>query len=111
MAGPKRKARSALELHARYFDPDHDDAVTVKQTLRGMTALGLPWLMAAPLALVVNGFLGYLTRRKASLSISVPDIARGKHGFSSGSASQRPTRRPHGRPKLTSRPCSFPFCF
>jgi hypothetical protein len=84
VAGPKRKARSALEQHARYFDPDHDEAVTPKQTLRGMTDLGLPWLIAAPLTLIINGFLGYLTRQKASLSISVPDIARGKHGFESG---------------------------
>lgn len=49
-----------------------------------MTDLGLPWLLAAPLALVINGFLGYLTRGKPSLSISVPDIARGKHPFESG---------------------------
>ena len=78
------RRRSALELHAHYFDPDHDDAVTPKQTLKGMTDLGLPWLVAAPLALVINGFLGLLTRKKASLSISVPDIARGKHPFESG---------------------------
>lgn len=81
---PKRRVRTALELHARYFDPDHDEAVTPKQTLKGMTDLGLPWIVAAPLTLVINGFLGYLTRRKASLSISVPDIARGKHPFESG---------------------------
>jgi hypothetical protein len=81
---PKRRARTALELHARYFDPDHDEAVTPRQTLKGMTDLGLPWLVAAPLALLINGFLGYLTRQKASLSISVPDIARGKHPFESG---------------------------
>jgi Caleosin related protein len=80
---PGRK-RGALELHARYFDPDHDEAVTPKQTLKGMTDLGLPWLLAAPLALVINGFLGLLTRKKPSLSISVPDIARGKHPFESG---------------------------
>ena len=49
-----------------------------------MTALGLPWLVAAPLTLLINGFLGYLTRQKASLSISVPDIARGKHPYESG---------------------------
>jgi hypothetical protein len=81
---PQRKTRTALELHARYFDPDHDEAVTPQQTLRGMTELGLPWIMAAPLTLVINGFLGYLTRQKASLSISVPQIARGKHPFESG---------------------------
>jgi hypothetical protein len=84
VAEKKRRARSALELHARYFDPDHDEAVTPKQTLQGMTDLGLPWLMAAPLTLVINGFLGFLTRKRASLSISVPDIARGKHPFESG---------------------------
>ena len=71
-----RKGRTALELHARYFDPDHDEAVTPKQTLKGMTDLGLPWLLAAPLALIINGFLGYLTREKPSLSISVPAIHR-----------------------------------
>lgn len=49
-----------------------------------MSALGLPWLLAAPLSLLINGFLGYLTRRRPSLSISVPDIARGKHPFDSG---------------------------
>lgn len=76
--------RTELELHARYFDPDHDEAVTPKQTLKGMTDLGLPWLFAAPLALVINAFLGYLTRKKPSLSIAVPDIARGKHGFETG---------------------------
>jgi hypothetical protein len=81
---PRRTVRSALELHARYFDPDHDECVTPKQTLRGMTDLGLPWLLAAPLALLINAFLGPLTRRKASLSISVPAIARGKHPFETG---------------------------
>ncbi len=85
VADPKAgRVRSALELHARYFDPDHDDAVSPKQTLKGMTDLGLPWLLAAPLTLVINGFLGYLTRKKLSPSISVPHIARGKHPFSSG---------------------------
>lgn len=49
-----------------------------------MTDLGLPWLLAAPLTVLVNGFLGYLTRRKLSSSISVPDVARGKHPFESG---------------------------
>jgi hypothetical protein len=81
---PVGRRRSALELHARYFDPDHDDAITPKQALKGMTDLGLPWVVAAPLALVIIGFLGLLTRQKASLSISVPDIARGKHPFESG---------------------------
>lgn len=80
----KQKARSALELHARYFDPDHDENVTPRQALKGMTDLGLPWLLAAPLALIIGLFLGYLTRRKATLAISVPDIARGKHPFESG---------------------------
>lgn len=105
---PARGARTALELHAHYFDPDHDEAVTPKQTLQGMTDLGLPWLVAAPLALVINGFLGYLTRQKPSLSISVPNIARGKHGFESGvfgkggrldeSAFEELFLAPHARP-------------
>ncbi len=47
-------------------------------------ALGLPWLVAAPLALIIGLFLGCLTRRRATLAISVPHIARGKHPFESG---------------------------
>ena len=84
VAEQKRRARSALERHARYFDPYHDEAISPTQTLNGMTTLGLPWLIAAPLTILVNGFLGLRTRQNASLSISVPDIARGKHPFESG---------------------------
>ena len=58
VAAPQHQ-RTALEKHARYFDPDHDEAVTPKQTLKGMTDLGLPWVVAAPLCLIINGFLGY----------------------------------------------------
>lgn len=83
-AGRGGRARTALELHARYFDPDQDEAITPKQSLVGMTNLGVPWLLAAPLALIIHAFLGYLTRRRATLSISVPEIARGKHPFESG---------------------------
>jgi hypothetical protein len=49
-----------------------------------MTDLGLPWLLAAPLSVVIHAFLGCLTRKKATLNISVPHIARGKHPFESG---------------------------
>lgn len=49
-----------------------------------MTELGLPWLLSAPLSVAVGLFLGYLTRRRRSLSVSVPDIARGMHPFDSG---------------------------
>ncbi len=58
--------------------------MTVRQTLRGMTDLGLPGLLAAPLALIINALLGHLTRARPSLSISVPHIARGRHPFSTG---------------------------
>jgi hypothetical protein len=81
---PRRENRNALQLHAGFFDPDRDHAITPKQALAGMRSLGLPWLFAAPLSWLINIFLGYLTRRKLSLSISVPDIARGKHPFSTG---------------------------
>ncbi len=80
--GPR--ARSALERHARHFDPDHDEGITLAQAIEGMTGLGLPWLLAAPLSLLVVVFLGYLTRGKRSMSVSVPDIARGKHPFETG---------------------------
>jgi len=49
-----------------------------------MRALGIPQPLAGPLALVINFFLGRLTRGRWSLSISVSDIRRGKHPFSSG---------------------------
>ena len=78
------RARTALERHARFFDPDHDEAVTPSQSLRGMTSLGMSSVMAIPLSLLINFFLGRLTRQKSSLSISVPNIKRGKHPFSTG---------------------------
>jgi Caleosin related protein len=77
-------ARSALELHAHFFDLGHEDAITIGQAARGMTALGLPWLFAAPLAVLVVVSLGYLTRGKPSSTISVPDIVKGKHPFETG---------------------------
>lgn len=84
MAPMTSRARTALERHARYFDPDLDERITPKQTLRGMTALGLPWPLAALLALLIHLFLGYLTQRRPTLVISVPQIARGKHPFETG---------------------------
>ncbi len=84
MHAMKPRARTALELHARFFDPDHDERVTPRQAFRGMVELGLPSLLAAPLALLISVFLGYLTQRRLSLAISVPHVARGKHPFATG---------------------------
>jgi hypothetical protein len=78
------QSRSALERHARYFDLGRDEAITLSESIRGMTDLGLPWLLAAPLSVLVVVFLGQLTRQKPSTSISVRDIARGKHPFETG---------------------------
>ncbi len=80
----RKKPRPALERHAQFFDPDSDEGVTPRQTLHGMTSLGLPLPLALPLALLINLFLGRLTRQKNSLSISVPEIKRGKHPFETG---------------------------
>jgi len=66
LVAPEKQAgrkRSALELHARYFDPDHDEAVTPKQTLKGMTDLGLGSTGTSARALDMNGsglVAGYL---------------------------------------------------
>jgi len=74
----------ALERHARYFDRDGDGSVSPAQTVRGMTDLGMPRLLAVPLALLINGALGYLTRRRVSFTIAISEIERGKHPFESG---------------------------
>jgi hypothetical protein len=73
-----------LERHVSYFDPDGDGAITIAQTFRGLRNVGVVLPVACILTLIINVFLGYLTRRKLALSVSVRDIARGKHPYDTG---------------------------
>jgi peroxygenase len=75
---------SPLQRHAAFFDRDFDGSVTLGQTFRGLRSLGIQPFLSGVLALIVNGFLGYLTRTRPSLSISVRDIHRGVHPFDTG---------------------------
>lgn len=80
----RASARSPLERHAAFFDPDADGFVTPKQTYAGLKRLGIP----APLALVMTGiinfFLGKLTQGTWSLSIATREIHRGIHPYDTG---------------------------
>src|SRR5688572_29078855 len=72
---------TALERHAGFFDADGDGFVTLAETRAQLGALGVPAPLALFFSLLVNGFLGYLTRGKMSLAIEVRNIHRGKHPF------------------------------
>ena len=76
---------TVLERHVSYFDPDGDGEITMAQTFLGLRKIGVGVVLSALLTLLINLFLGYLTHGKPSLSVSVRDIARGKHPFDTGS--------------------------
>ncbi|MEP7050121.1 MAG: caleosin family protein [Pseudomonadota bacterium] len=80
---------TVLERHVSYFDPDGDGEISIAQTFRGLRKLGVGVVIAGLLTLLINGFLGYLTHGKPSLSVSVRDIARGKHPYDSGTFNER----------------------
>ncbi|HVJ21580.1 MAG TPA: caleosin family protein [Polyangiaceae bacterium] len=72
---------TALERHAGFFDANGDGFVTIAETRARLGDLGLPAPLALFFSLLVNGFLGYLTRGRFSLEIEVKNIHRGKHPF------------------------------
>jgi hypothetical protein len=57
------------------------------QTFRGLRGVGVGAVIAGLLTILINLFLGYLTHGKPSTSVSVRDIARGKHPYDTGSFS------------------------
>jgi hypothetical protein len=75
---------SALEGHAKFFDPDGTGSITMRQTYAGMRKLGVSWAVRVVLTPVINGFLGYLTQGHPSLVIRIDRIAQGKHPYDSG---------------------------
>ena len=80
---------TVLERHVSYFDPDGDGEITMAQTFRGLRKVGVGVVIAGLLTLLINLFLGYLTHGKPSLSVSVRDIARGKHPYDTGTFNVR----------------------
>jgi hypothetical protein len=83
---------TVLERHVSYFDTDGDGQITMAQTFRGLRGIGVGAVIAALLTLLINLFLGYLTHGKPSLSVSVRDIARGKHPYDTGTFDVRGER-------------------
>ena len=80
---------TVLERHVSYFDPDGDGQITMAQTFRGLRNVGVGVVLSGLLTLLINAFLGYLTHGKPSLSVSVKDIARGKHPYDTGAFNLR----------------------
>ncbi len=80
---------TVLERHVSYFDTDSDGQITMAQTYRGLRNIGVGLITAHALTLLINLFLGYLTHGKPSTTVSVRDIARGKHPFDTGSFDTR----------------------
>lgn len=83
------KPLTVLERHVSYFDPDGDGEISMAQTFRGLRKVGVGVVLSGLLTLLINAFLGYLTHGKPSLRVSVPDIARGKHPYDSGTFDER----------------------
>jgi len=75
---------SSLERHVRYFDPEQTGIITMRQTYRGLSRLGVPWTLGVILTPIINGFLGYLTAKKFTFSVVIDHIASGKHPFDTG---------------------------
>jgi hypothetical protein len=75
---------TVLERHVSYFDPDRDGEISMSQTFRGLRGVGVGSVTSSLLTLLINLFLGYLTHGKPSTSVSVRDIALGKHPYDTG---------------------------
>src|SRR5258708_32180139 len=84
--GPMSDSQSltVLERHVSYFDPDGDGEISMSQTFRGLRGVGVGSVTGGLLTLLINLFLGYLTHGKPSTSVSVRDIALGKHPYDTG---------------------------
>lgn len=80
---------TVLERHVSYFDPDGDGEITMAQTYRGLRGVGVGFVSASLLTLLINLFLGYLTQKKLATRVSVQNIARGKHPYDTGVFNER----------------------
>jgi len=73
-----------LQRHVTFFDPERTGIVTLRQTYRGLSRLGVSWALGLVLTPIINGFLGYLTTRKPSFDIVIDRISDGKHPYDTG---------------------------
>ena len=72
---------SALQKHVMFFDRDHDGSIGVSETYAGLRALGIDAIRSSAFSLAINAGLGAATGAPwyAPLTISVANIAKGKH--------------------------------
>jgi len=75
---------TALERHARFFDPHETGSVRLGQTYKGLRRLGVSLVWRIVLPPIIHAFLGYLTQGRLCLVIRIDRIARGKHPFDTG---------------------------
>jgi len=80
----RSRAKTALERHAAFFDPDASGVIGWDETWAGLRSLGVPWRYRVLLTPIINGFLGYLTQRKLTFDIVVAKITDGKHPYDTG---------------------------
>ncbi|WP_394850152.1 caleosin family protein [Pendulispora brunnea] len=73
-----------LQTHVSFFDPEGTGVITLGQTFRGLSRIGVSWALALVLTPIINGFLGYLTTGKPGFKVHIDRIAQGKHPFDTG---------------------------
>ena len=76
--------RTALQKHLDFFDQNKDGYVTVSESARGLSSLGIPSYKAWPGAFVVNSVIGTMTYGYPSTTIDTSRIARAKHEGDTG---------------------------
>ncbi|MFT5681110.1 MAG: peroxygenase [Myxococcota bacterium] len=75
--------RSALQLHADFFDITGDGWITWSETYTGCRQLGFSTVTASGLASAINLALGAATNG-STWTINIDDIHLGKHGSDTG---------------------------
>lgn len=78
---------STLQRHVLFFDRDKDGFISLRDTFRGMRAIGCGVLLSALSALVLNYAFSWATRPwwVPTLSVDIRHIAKGVYGSDTGS--------------------------
>ncbi len=79
------RATPALARHAAFFDRRGAGALSVSDTVDGLSRLGLCGPLSLGFAVIIHAALGYRTRGRPSMSIDLSAISRGKHPHDSDS--------------------------
>ena len=82
--GRRSRGMTALQKHVAFFDKDGDGTITVSETELSLRQLGLGPVKARTSAFLIHAFLGPKTSGRFHLSVSVKNIALGKHGSDTG---------------------------